>query len=186
MAWGQESWGSISEVKHLKGEGAKWCKESAVMVTALRVKSPETGLILSHIIFLRIWLRVLKHCPADHDRLCLCSDPLLPPHPSWESHVPGASMLWDPHLLQGWVLYRDKSWRLILDLEKSEQNPCYSWSRYGRELLQPCSHPAPHTSFPLLQWHHGCSSVPRHCHRICSISWVGNRAQLSPPPSLRS
>lgn len=51
IAWGQESWGSISEVKHLKGEGAKWCKWSVVMVTAVRVINPKTGLILSHMFF---------------------------------------------------------------------------------------------------------------------------------------
>lgn len=50
MAWGQESLGSISEVKHLKGKGVKWCEWSVVMVTT-RVINPETGLTLSHLIF---------------------------------------------------------------------------------------------------------------------------------------
>lgn len=45
------------------------------------------------------WLRDMRHCPADRDRLYLCFNPLLPPHPSWERHLLGTSMLWDPHLL---------------------------------------------------------------------------------------
>lgn len=36
-------------------------------------------------------------------------------------------------------------------------------------------------SFPLLQLHHGCSPVPRHCHRICS--WVENPVFLPSTPS---
>lgn len=37
-------------------------------------------------------------------------------------------------------------------------------------------------SFPL-QSQHGCSPVPRHRHRICSISWVENSVFLPSAPS---